>query len=407
MKQWPPNDWNDVTWKVEDWAYFAEGGANVILRYIGLPVWPFVYNGASLVLRLRKHVFDLPTSPTVLHQDEFLNQVIAQLLPHKYLPQLQRVCIGSLKFQHEFLQQLAQRCEKARPTKRRVLGTIDVKAPWVWVMPDWSRSPTTRVVVEFKPKCGFLPRGPTKYPCKLQYSRYKIHRVYKLLHGKASAPDTGAGSLQDFPNWYDPLDLFSGETIRIERAAHALCKEWANGTGHLRVYIDGVRRKADDECVKEALGSQSDFVNTLAQNLTSCLLSPASQALLTALVEQQQRLDPLNIECLADMWEKYTGVSLDSRRTNTLSEPTLEDYKSAAIRPIPTHLETTDNWQHILRAYMLSATLNDASCFFALGPHESLTARLVDLDVKPIKKLLQYLRHDHQAALTFIHWLSK
>ncbi|WFD20376.1 inositol-pentakisphosphate 2-kinase [Malassezia caprae] len=215
---WPPA-LDHVHWRAQDWHYIAEGGANVVVGYTGPAVWPFVDvhgSGASLALRIPKA---LPggestagaayTPPT----DVFIDQVLSHILPRESLPVLQRIALTD--HVRRFLQELAARMDQDRPANRRAQSHIHVSAPYMWAMRDYSRAPAPdSLVVEIKPKCGFLPQlSETAYPCKRHYSRYRMHRVYKALTKSGTSP-----TYSEFEQWYDPLDLFSGDTKRVRHA---------------------------------------------------------------------------------------------------------------------------------------------------------------------------------------------
>lgn len=149
MAAWPPN-LEEAGWEPTHWAYLAEGGANIIYRYTGPPEWPFVNtlgNGQSIVLRVKKEVPE-PDAHVVPYPDD-LENVIAHLLPTSSLPVLRKIPVDDQL--RTFLQTLVHQSEQVRPSSRRTKSNIDLSAPFIWAMPDLSRSSVPgSFVVEIK-----------------------------------------------------------------------------------------------------------------------------------------------------------------------------------------------------------------------------------------------------------------
>lgn len=147
---WSSLDLNHASWDPDDWAYLAEGAANILCRYVGVGQEPFVRQSDGdvevLVLRIAKH--NPGKAIAVLDPEEMVESVFAHLIPRSYLPDLKRASIrkadGTLdsNAQQQFLERVAQRCEADRPAKRRANGCIRIDVPHFWVMPDLSRSMT-------------------------------------------------------------------------------------------------------------------------------------------------------------------------------------------------------------------------------------------------------------------------
>ena len=404
---WPPALY-DVVWRVQDWHYVAEGGANVVVGYIGPPVWPFVDTqgtGASLALRIPKSLPEGPRNtiaPSTPPADVFIDQVLTHVLPRESLPVLRRISLtGAVR---RFVQELAAQIEQARPAKRRACSHINLAAPYMWAMRDYSQTTASgSLMVEIKPKCGFLPRLPeTAYPCKRHYSRYKMHRVYKALTKHNTYP-----TYADFEQWYDPLDLFSGDPDRIRRAVHALCDDWARGEGNLHVLVHGTRASRQD-VEKHIPWLREDAVVGIAERVLTTLLLPHNLHLLAQIAMQQQRLDPLDIEGLDQLWQHVRDKSLLDADESSFPRISLLDYQYAAkgcAKSVSTNDRAT---QPIVAAYLLSATLKDLSLFIPIQSESIYTASLyvTDLDAKPAPKLRAHVKTDRLVALSFSHWLS-
>lgn len=408
---WPPS-LHDAAWRVEDWHYVAEGAANVVVGYRGPAVWPFVDvqgSGATLALRLPKRMTDgtnttayQSTPPT----DVFIERVLSHLFPRESLPFLRRIPLTGAT--QRFVQALAPKIESNRPVHRRAHSQIHVSSPYIWAMRDLSQAADPGdLVVEIKPKCGFLPHLPeTAYPCKRHYSRYKMHRVYKFLKKHGTLP-----TYAEFVQWYDPLDLFSGDADRVRRAVQALCREWAQGEGNMHVMVHGTRASRDDVEAKVPWLC-TDAVGGLADRVLTTLLQPHNQALITRLGELQQRFDPFNIEGLNTIWLRTRGLSLLDADERSLPLVSVEDYEHAAQSSnsaprLWAHEHNERAWQPIVAAYLLSATLKDVSVFLLIQsePHHIAPLQFVDLDAKPPPKLCAHARTDHAIASIFSNWL--
>ncbi|WFD27991.1 hypothetical protein MNAN1_002999 [Malassezia nana] len=376
---WPPS-LHDAAWRIEDWHYVAEGAANVVVGYRGPAVWPFVDvqgSGATLALRLPKKMTDganttayQNTPPT----DVFIDRVLSHLLPRESLPFLRRIPLTSAT--QRFVQALAPKIESDRPDHRRAHSQIHVSSPYIWAMRDLSQATHPGgLVVEIKPKCGFLPNLPeTAYPCKRHYSRYKMHRVYKFLKKHGTLP-TYAECMQ----WYDPLDLFSHDADRVRRAVQALCREWAQGEGNMHVMMHGARASRQD-VEAQVPWLRPDAAKGLADRVLTTLLQPHNQALITRLRELQQRFDPFNIEGLNTIWLRTWDFSLLDADELSMPLVSVEDYEHVALSfssgpELGAHLR---DWQPIVAAYLLSATLKDVSVFLPIQsePHDTAPLHL-------------------------------
>jgi Inositol-pentakisphosphate 2-kinase len=97
--------------------------------------------------------------------------------------------------------------------------------------PPWqssSQHPAT-VCIEIKPKYGSITKcstiQPDDIPLKHTTSRYQLHQLLKQDQGTISTVSS-----------YDPLDLFSGKSDRIEKALHGLLN---NPQNNLNAFING------------------------------------------------------------------------------------------------------------------------------------------------------------------------
>jgi inositol-pentakisphosphate 2-kinase len=115
-----------------DWTYIAEGGASLVVRYVGSPSSTF----SGRVLRLRKRPTQPKTSTTLadgIEQDilNFQSDVIAKLLPPGAAPVLQLALV-----EQAWLEILGERMEPFRPERRREADSIDTSRPYAILAPN-------------------------------------------------------------------------------------------------------------------------------------------------------------------------------------------------------------------------------------------------------------------------------
>ena len=275
-----------------------------------------------------------------------------------------------------------------------------MSTPHIWMMRDDSRPlPQSRLVVEIKPKCGYLPSLPTtRYPCKASMPKCHIQKLYQLGQ-KAQDANTH--------EWYNPLDLFSGDEGRIQRAVNALLDDWTHGSGYLHMFVDGTRMSFGD--IQEHipwLQEPRRLSWRIAQILTE------NRHLLHILAHQQQSLDPYDIEGIAQLWHARTGKPLNSTPVEELPRITLADYAFVAANSVPV-VSSDKDMHYVMAAYLLAATLKDVTLFIPLDDVEGtpiyranpLGARIVDLDAKRPSKLCQHARKD-AAMSAFVDCLA-
>eukprot|EP00124_Ichthyophonus_hoferi_P001615 Ihof_evm1s89 gene=Ihof_evmTU1s89 len=205
----------EFTWTKEDlnvnaWEYRDEGGANVILGYIG--------TRAELrghVLRLRKRLVcssERQSKPVHKEVDlyNYVKCVMGPLLNGFIEPGMVVTLPGA------FLAALNTHIHTQRPPHR--LGMeINVDSNVGLLLPDLTASPSywlpvqadlPKICVELKPKWGYLPSSPyisaNQESVKRNTCRFCMHQYTKVSKGQ-----------QKEVSLYCPLDLFSGERERI------------------------------------------------------------------------------------------------------------------------------------------------------------------------------------------------
>ena len=153
--------------------------------------------------------------------------------------------------------------------------------------------------------------------------------------------------------------------------------------------------------------------DALARKIEQVLFQSNNQRALQNMVHQQARFDPIGIEDLAKIWHDVTRTNLsdanDPNKATPMARalftpPTLQDFTSMlSYSDLGTRIGPLA-LRHALLAYLLSATLKDASLFLEVQPSARL--RWVDLDPKPITKFPGYVTADQAVHECFQDWLE-
>lgn len=237
-----------------DWRYVSEGGATIVFSYVGLYKPKFV----GTVLRLRKTLQSEISQEELLKQDrdedediqyaaeeddptiEFQARIVSRLIPQAHLPRLESCRVG-----FSFLSSLSTISRCVRPLERVMRDSIDTRRRRAVLATDLVGAGTGGFAAEIKPKWAFLPNpkhlSETSRGVKLEYSRFVMHSHFRSLRG-------GAGS--EFPSFYDPLDLFSGNEKKVKNSIYALWASWISSNGGantLKIFVDGKTIKPTDE----------------------------------------------------------------------------------------------------------------------------------------------------------------
>lgn len=395
------------------WTYLAEGGKNIILRYEGPLKEPFASpSGGKLALRLSK--VDRGSSSKIGNDsgNEFIealdwrNSVLEPDLSSStagaILPPLLRLKDdpSDADTLRRFLKEMAAKIETMRPMeRRRVSGIDETGGQGIIVMEDLSASISGKQVITFevKPKCGFVPTSTAHLSretasIKQRFSRYRMHRVLK-----SRSPPT----IEDFDQYYDPLDLYSEDEERIRKAVKALYRDWGQGEGNLRIFLNGNRVQASDlallnESVKDHFTSES--VEGL---LISLLTSNDARSILKKLVHLQQKYDDLDVEGVAALYQREKGVTLTEAKEPPI---TLSEYQEVVSGNAK---GTVPPVRQSIVKLLLSAMYKDCSIFIRCISSDTPTFHLVDLDPKPVTKLAYFEQLDKDVIHNFRDWAQK
>lgn len=241
-----------------------------------------------------------------------------------------------------------------------------------------------------------------------------MQKLYKLTQCAAQHEhDMPNITHADLMSWYNPLDFFSGDAQRVERAVGALYTDWTHNTGHMQMFIDGILTPYDSAHVRFPWLDQFTTAREhLTKAITQTLLEPMNQTVLLSLVQQQQRLDPYDIEGIAQLWESLEGEPLSEAQFNDFPPITLSEYEWVAQHSVPDIADTRnsarENLRLIIAAYLLSATLKDVTLFVGInGPEMHMDVsranhnhmQIVDLDAKRVSKLRRHAKNDMDVAM--------
>ncbi|SNX86384.1 related to Inositol-pentakisphosphate 2-kinase [Melanopsichium pennsylvanicum] len=447
-----------------EWKYHAEGGKNILLSYSPscADSSPFCTPGCTYALRIPK---SLPLSTDAQQADDqeesscFTQDIIAPLLgSSSVLPQCITIYIQTAR-DRDIIETLAARIELERPPARRAspsriradqLSCIYAVENVTAFTPSFSGQGV--LCVEIKPKWGFLPKLEALPPnspnveIKAKFSRFKMHKVLK---------QQGAMTREEFEQLYDPLDLYSMDHKRMDKAIRALWREWKQThgkTNNLRLFWNGqMVYPKDTESLKHVaalLGGQDGeeaFVVALVKHLIKELTRPylfsteigqdkddKEMSLLSRLAYLQSALDPLDVEGLAHLWLHHTQshtlgqihVSNSNSNFNSTTSslpPSLTcALPSSQLYPVlqkffkPSASSVDVKLEDAVQAFLVSASFKDCSMLIRMNRDQDRVGeklvvqetKLVDLDRKSWEKLGWMQKTDAEVCATFLKWLE-
>ncbi|EST09149.2 Inositol-pentakisphosphate 2-kinase [Kalmanozyma brasiliensis GHG001] len=441
---------NDLSISIADinpaeWKYHAEGGKNVLLSFdpagSSAPGQsPLATTTCTFALRIPKSLpTDADTADDEEEAEQFTHSIVEPLLGNpSVLPRCIKIPVITAR-DRDIIDTLSARIEMQRPATRRsrparirsealscIYAVEDVTAPILA-----SSSSQGVLSVEIKPKWGFLPRIDSLPPSssnveiKGRYSRYRMHRVAK--HSAAQPM-----SKEHFEQLYDPLDLYSQDPKRKQKAVAALYKDWqeTNGkTNNLRLFWNGAVVAPDDRTslagVAQFFGvlGADTLLDALTHHIVEELSMPTMPAfegdskvdMLTQLAHLQSALDPLDVEGLAQLWLARTQSHVLGQSPTDLPPSLTTPLPSSQLLPLlqpflDRSAQKEVTLEDALQAFLVSATFKDCSLLLrfvhtAEGKVEGET-KLVDLDRKPWSKLSKMQETDAEVCASFLAWLA-
>jgi hypothetical protein len=367
------------------WSFLAEGFDSMIFSYIG-PPHPAL---AGHVLRLFKSQNDgfrrggLPppsdfTAHVVLHQ-RFVRSLVA---PH--LPAIDAGIPAAVDL--PFVADLGSLAQPRRSHKRIRESSLCLTSPVGLV--HRNHILPNAIVVEIKPKWGFLPDCPlVQTPVKRSVSKFQLMQRLKLKKGEISSLSA-----------YDPIDLFSKCPEKVERALSALIQ---NPQGNLKVFRD---------CGASIL--EPDEIPALVQHFVS-----ESSALCRTMDQllALQKLDFWDIECIPPILEKSGHPNwealLDDQTVvdgvhKLLSEKFTIPNTADAARELIDSMDEAVSRVHIA-AFLISQSAKDCSLMivFPAAISDPPECFAIDFDLKKTELLISnYLAADRKVVDAYLEW---
>ncbi|OWZ78206.1 inositol-pentakisphosphate 2-kinase [Cryptococcus neoformans Tu401-1] len=388
-----------------DWAYIAEGGAHIVFSYQGQSK-----TYATRALRVRKPSATTESLAQAEENDvsgQWRRNILPKLVPRQLLTTSREVTL-----EEGWYKELLAMVDVVRPAQRKSAIDLAAKGDRRGVLLEDLTSNVDddgaiTVAIEIKPKWGFLPctghlQPPESVSIKSHVSRFRLHQHFR---GRADDPP------------YDPLDLFSGDKMRMRTALDGLWTMWEISRGksnNWKVFI-GSKEISPDDLQKGLLPVGGDDLVTNITQLTLSALQTSSA--LPLLKNLQQNLDPIDISSLAALFqaEHPNSPLFDPDLIAEVSAVELNNFVDIYISD-PQAGQRMDSWslRERIIAYALSAIFKDCSLFIrgVLKHAEDGAWRLVsggesvkviDLDLKPVKNIQKWAETDEKV---WKHWLK-
>ncbi|KAF9609488.1 hypothetical protein IFM89_016574 [Coptis chinensis] len=432
-----------------EWVYRGEGAANVVLGY----------NGSSptfvgKVLRIQKTprrksqstaaASVLSTRETILWKDckEIVSSTSKETVGQLYVLNVMLPLLGSdhveagihVLVSREFLEAVENNILCQRPAWRVDAAKVNILCDSALIISDHSifshegygakhfisiidiaspyhhRKHLHISRNKDQPKCGFLPSSRfinEENAIKKSVSRFRMHQFLKLRQGEIAQVSR-----------YNPLDLFSGSSDRIHKAVKAL---FTTPQNNFRIFLNG-------SLIFGGLGGGADSSNSMVGEALEDLLRDVIRAehgmrlpsflqlvaetvfrsrVLDQLLEAQ-KLDSLDIEGAIHAY--YNIVSQPCMICKDLNSSELSQRYSSL------HSLSLEESLKIVKNYLIAATAKDCSLMISFRPKKSggsespysnikldstgqtfdYKAYFIDLDMKSLKKMVQYYELDQK-----------
>ena len=356
-----------------NWDYKAEGFDSLILKWIGPPSSEYHLK----VLRLFKNQNEGFRRGNAVPIEDFTSRVkiLSKYIDYfisEYLPEIDNGVPVSVT--SEFVEAIAKKVQGKRP-ERRIKESYICTTSKVAIIHD-DHIPPNSLVVEIKPKWGFLPDCPLidADSAKLKVSRFQLMQRYKLKKGE----------IKQFTK-YDPIDLFSLDETRIRKAIDSLVE---NPQGNLKVFRDMKSSKLEQDEIPKLV----TFIHD----------NPALNQLL-----KLQKLDVWDIECLPPIIEKAENPTWDQLLSDMNVVEGVKKMISEGYHLPKSHEEaealrnnlTKEEARIFVAGFCISQAAKDCSIMITFE-NEDLThpnVFIIDFDMKMPELLISnYLKSDQQ-----------
>lgn len=371
----------------EYWDFKAEGFDSIILSWVGPTNSEFYLK----TLRLYKNQNEGYRRGDAKPISDFTDRVIIfqryiDIFIRPYFPEIDSGIPVSVN--QEFLEKIAKKVETLRSDKRRAESYICTTSKVALIHDD--HIPPNSLVVELKPKWGFLPTCPliqSDSP-KLSISHFQMLQRSKLKKGEISKISQ-----------YDPLDLFSGTKDGIKKAIESLTE---NPQGNLKIFRDQKKSKLEQNEVEKLI---QIIFDDLSQNSLKRLLDI-------------QYLDVWDIECLPPIIRKAGNVTWndlisDQKVIDGVKKMINEKYRLPKSKEEIIKLRdnlTQEEARIFIAAFCLSQSAKDCSYMILFENQKLINPKIFifDFDMKMPELLISsYLEKDKNTIQTYIEMESK
>ncbi|KAF8405267.1 hypothetical protein HHK36_010168 [Tetracentron sinense] len=441
-----------------DWIYRGEGAANLVLGYTGSSP-AFIGKIIRIQKAPRSRSQRMTGSPILsIHEcllwrdtNELGSSTSKEIVGQLFVLYVMSSFLGSehvdagirILVSREFLESVEKNTLCQRPASRVQAARVNTLCDSALLVSDHSAFPHGKyrlhkfspmvitscvsilkeepcISVEIKPKCGFLPCSKfivEGNAIKRSVTRFRMHQVLKLHQGEISQVSE-----------YDPLDLFSGSSNRVHDAIKAL---FTSPQNNFRVFLNG-------SLIFGGLGGGSDNTSNSISEALEDLIEGVIQAdhglrtssFLQLVAETVFRSGVLNRLLGAQKLDMFDIEGAIHAYYNIVAQPckVCRDFMDEELshRYAPLHSISLEESLKIVRDYLIAATAKDCSLMISFrlredgdpGPPDSTVyleptsqifdykAYFIDLDMKPLKKMVHYYELDQRIVSCYTQMLK-
>ncbi|XP_020238335.1 inositol-pentakisphosphate 2-kinase [Cajanus cajan] len=424
-----------LTLKEQDaahWVYRGEGAVNLVLAYTGsspsfigkvIRIRKAPRNGSQSKGASVRNSIALTPHERVLWKDvhQLISSSDKEIVGQLYVQHVMKPLLGSnyvdagmyVLVTKEFLELVEKNVTGQRPAWRVDAARVDTHCDFGLLMSDHSlfvhgsQGSGHCLSVEIKPKCGFLPLSrfiSEGNAIKRRITRFEMHQTLKLLQGEIS-------QLSE----YNPLDLFSGSNVRIQKAIRGLLTTPQN---NFRVFLNGSLilgglggvSKDTDVCIAKAFEDELKSViqaddGQCTDNLFTLVTEALQKSGVLDNLLEVQKLDNIDIEGAIHAYHDI--VSQQCMVCRELNEEQAQIYTSL-------HSASLDEKLRIVKNYLIATTAKDCSLMLCFRPRNEgdsgsvynnvylestkqafdFKVYFIDLDLKRLSKVEDYYELD-------------
>lgn len=384
-----------------EWRYLSEGGANVVLIYVGSNE---VFVGKALRIRKENGLAGRDEQFTNDYwRDWLLPEVMetVQTGARQYLP-----CTWRIDVQPSWIKALDNLIWSKRPATRQAASgsRLDHRnGSSLVVLTENLVGGTGQLAIEIKPKAGFVPGfgglDPRFSSIKTSVCKYCLKRAIEVPFGNRHRYG------------FCPIDLYNNRYGARTRALDYLTDSWRAGIAgnNMRVFVDG--KVLNPKTVPKNASAIGDYRDpaALATLLENAL---TSSRILRILVEIQRCFDPVDIQAVGLLAEQQSGSSTRPFGDDLARPPEMEELRRVCQERFQRDaggkfcgadtVRPCGDLRCLCLGISLAAIVKDCSIILTWNLSglatgripETPTVRLVDLDLKPIANLNKWWKQD-------------